>query len=109
MLMDDVPVSFEGKAYVHVGFGKTIDDGPRIHIFLWGTGISFHIPIAKNPKIFAEALESPTYERATWAQAPGWFVEQISYDKVRVGIGGIVMTLSPYECVKFAHDIRMHL
>lgn len=108
MLMDAVPVSFEGKAYVHVSFGKTIDDGPRIHIFLWGTGISFSIPMAKMPEVFAEALEPPIYE-ATWAQAPGWFVEPFFGDKVRVGIGGIVMTLSPDECKKFAHDIRMHL
>lgn len=109
MLMDTVPVSFEGKASVHVGFGKTIDDRPRIHIFLWGTGISFNIAMGKRPKVFAEALESPAYEKATWNQAPGWFVEQISGDKVRVGIGGIVMTLSPDECMEFAHDIRMHL
>lgn len=110
MMLDAVPASIDGKAFVQAAMGETIKDGPRIYVWFWGTCISFYINLPKDPVVFAKALEPPYSSIIqSWAQAPGWFVEQISGDKIRVGCGGVVLTLSPEECKKLAHDIRMHL
>lgn len=109
MMLDAVPASIDGKAFVQATMGRTIKDGPRIFVWFWGTCMSFYIPLPKNPVFFAEALEPPYPDIQSWACAPRWFVEKISGDKLRVGCGGAVLTLSPEECKKLAHDIRMHL
>lgn len=109
MLDNPVPASISGKAFVQAVMGRTIDDGPRIHVWFPGCGISFYIGMAKDPKVFAEALEPPYPDIQSWACAPGWFVEEISGDKVRVGLGGMIIMLSPSECKRLAQNIRQVL
>ena len=99
----------ERKANVWVGFGKTFDDSPNLHVWFVGTGISFHIAFARDAEVFAKALEMPSYELESWSAAPNWFVQQISGDKVRVGCGGIELIMSPEQCKELAKDIRTYL
>lgn len=110
MLDNAVPASLSGKAFVQAVMGRTIDDGPRIHVWFFGSSISFYINMAKDPRVFAEALEPPHPDHIqSWACAPGWFVEKISGNKIRVGLGGMVITLSPAECKRLAQNIRQVL
>lgn len=106
MLDHPVPASISGKATVYAVTGRTIDDGPRIFVWFCGCGISFCINMPKNPEAFADALEPPYSGVQSWSCAPGWFVEKISGNKVRVGLGGLVITLSPAECKRLAQNIR---
>lgn len=109
MLDNAVPASLKGNAIVHAVMGRTIDDGPRIYVWFLGSSISFYINMAKEPGVFADALEPPYSGIQSWSCAPGWFIEQVSESKVRVGLGGLVITLSPAECKKLAQNIRQVL